>query len=602
MIRCLSEYLGSLIEGAAAFNLFIDPPLVDFRPSITHCCDCELKVQKTRRRTVGTLHVGRFHARETVLVCQACGRTYRSEELCELVAPGANFGYDVMVYAGNALFLRHRNEEEVVAELAGRNVQISPREVSLLGTKFVTYLAIAHQRRAPDIAADMQGRGGYICHLDATCEGGNPLLMSSIDSLSDIVLGNVKMPTENEANIVPFLERIKQSYGTPLALVHDMGKGIISAVAKVFPGVPDFICHFHFLRDIGKDFLGGEYDIIRKRLRHHGISAKLHYRAKQLKVDIDDNPNVIEALQESIENAELPPESVEFAPLVNAYTLIQWALQGKSEGHGYGFPFDRPHLAFAKRLQRLNADIERIQHLHLRSQWQDNRPYFKIHIALKPIMKDQALWKAVEALEEKTIVFEKLRRAMRIAPESGRDGLNDEGRNGAIRTIEVRVEKFRAWMIGRKNHAQDPVAVKMIAQIDKYWEKLFADPIPVQTPSGPIRIQPQRTNNILEQFFRSLKRAHRRRTGNASSRRMLRTILAETPLVKNIENAAYMEILLKGKKSLEVVFAEIDINTFRDTFREAQRAPERMPATIKALIAMPDFPKKLVDMIQKAAA
>ena len=170
-----------------------------------------------------SLHVGRFHARETVLICKLCGHTYRSEELCDLVPPSANFGYDVMVYAGNALFLRYRNEEEVVAELVQKNVQISPREVSLLGMKFITYLAMTHERRAPEITADMQSRGGYICHLDATCEGGNPLLMSSIDSLSDIVLGNVKLPAEDAEHIVPFLERIEEAYGTPLALVHDMG-------------------------------------------------------------------------------------------------------------------------------------------------------------------------------------------------------------------------------------------------------------------------------------------------------------------------------------------------------------------------------------------
>ena len=214
--------------------------------------------------------------------CKPCGQTYRSEELCTLVAPGANFGYDVMVYAGKALFLRFRNEEEVVTELAERNIQISLREVSLLGMKFVTYLAMAQKRRAPEITADMQIRGGYICHLDATCEGGNPLLMSSIDSLSKIVLGNVKLPAEDAKHIVPFLKRIKKVYGVPLALVHDMGKGILKAVAVVFPNVPDFICHFHFLRDIGKDFLGADYDIIRKRLRKHDISGKLLSRAKQL--------------------------------------------------------------------------------------------------------------------------------------------------------------------------------------------------------------------------------------------------------------------------------------------------------------------------------
>jgi hypothetical protein len=38
-----------------------------------------------------------------------------------------------------------------------------------------------------------------------------------------------------------------------------MGKGILAAVAAVFKDVPDFICHFHFLRDIGKDLFEEQY-------------------------------------------------------------------------------------------------------------------------------------------------------------------------------------------------------------------------------------------------------------------------------------------------------------------------------------------------------
>ena len=585
-------------------HLFSKPPVVEFRSSMTNCAGCgsDLKVRKTRTRTVSTLHLGRFRAREVFLTCKPCGHTYRSEELCTLVPPGANFGYEVMIYAGKALFLQHRNEEEVVAELAQRNVRISPREVSLLGMRFVVHLALAHQRRAPDITEDMQTRGGYICHLDATCEGGDPLLMSSIDSLSEIVLGNVKLPAEDEEHIVPFLERIKNNFGIPLALVHDMGKGILAAVAKVFPGVPDFICHFHFLRDIGKDFLGAEYDIIRKRLSTHGISAKLRYRAKQLKADIDRKPELIKALETGIENAPLPTEVRQFMPLLNVYTLIQWTLRGNSEGHGYGFPFDHPHLAFAKRIRRLHAEAEKLQTLQLRGEWEDNKPYFKIYVDLKKIIKDRTLWETVAAIEEKITVFEKLRAAMRIAPKSGRHGLNDEGHKGNIRTIEKGVKKFRAWLTRRKDYPQNPAAQKMIEQIDKYWEKRFADPITVQTPSGPILIQPQRTNNILEQFFRFLKRANRRRTGNASSSRMLRTILAETPLVRNLENPRYMQILLDGKTSLEEVFAETEIATLREAFRQAQDAPEKIPSELKPLIAMPDFPQKLVNMVEKAVA
>ncbi len=593
-----------MFNEVAVSSLFSKPPLVAFRPSITQCSDCggNLNVQKTRTRSISTLHVGRFWAREMFLTCKSCGHTERSEELSALVPPGANFGYDVMVYAGKALFLRHRNEEEVVAELARQNVQISPREVSLLGMRFVVHLALAHQRRAPQITEDMQTRGGYICHLDATCEGGDPLLMSSIDSLSEIVLGNVKLPAEDEQHIVPFLRRIKQAYGIPLALVHDMGKGILKAVATVFPEVPDFICHFHFLRDIGKDFFGTEYDTIRKRLSKHGISAKLRYRAKRLKAELDRHPELIEMLQSGIENALLPAEARQFMPVLNVYALIQWTLRGKSEGHGYGFPFDRPHLAFAKRIHRLHGELEKLKTIQLRGERKDNKPYFKVYLDLEKIVKDRTLWKTVSEIEEKITVFEKLRKAMRIAATSDRHGLNDEGQKGNIRTIEKRVKTFRVWLTRRKDYPQNTAAEKMIAQIDKYWEKLFADPITVETPAGPILIQPQRTNNILEQFFRSLKRANRRRTGNASSSRMLRTILAETPLVRNLENPSYMRILLSGKASLEEVFAEVDIDTFRTAFREAQDVPEKIPSKLKPLIAMPDFPEKLLRMAEKAAA
>jgi hypothetical protein len=385
---------------------------------------------------VSTLHVGPFRAREVVLICKKCGCTYRSEELCSLVPPGANFGYDVMVYAGKALFLRYRTEEEVVAELAQQNLRISPREVSLLGMKFIVCLALCQQRRAGAFKEVMEARGGYICHLDATCEGGNPILMSSLDSLSEMVLGNIKLPSENEKNIVPFLQRIKKTFGIPVALVHDMGKGILKAVAVVFPGVPDFICHFHFLRDIGKDFLAKDYDIIRKGLRSHQIGSQLRSLAKQLIGDVDQNPELIEAFQTALDDHPLLPSSLEKLPVLNSYTLIQWALQGMSEGNGYGFPFDQPHLAFAKRIRQLYAHVDKLKDMQLRGKWQDNTPYFKIHIALKKIMRDKALWNALEQIEQGIIVFEKLRKAMRIASGSTGRGLNDDGQNTNIKTLD----------------------------------------------------------------------------------------------------------------------------------------------------------------------
>ncbi|MEI8120609.1 MAG: hypothetical protein WCI20_01050 [bacterium] len=83
---------------------------------------------------------------------------------------------------------------------------------------------------------------------------------------------------------------------------------------------------------------------------------------------------------------------------------------------------------------------------------------------------------------------------------------------------------------------------------------------------------------------------------------MLRTILAETPLIQNLQNPHYMKILLNGKSSLEEVFAEIEIATLRQAFREAQIDPERIPSKLKPIIAMPDFSERFVNMVEKAVA
>jgi len=529
-----------------------------------------------------------------------CGCVHRSEQLCNLVPPGANFGYDVLVYVGKALYLSHQSEEEVVAKLAERNIHISPSGVSLLGRKFIVYLAIAHNRCTKDITAAMRLKGGYIFHPDATCEGRDPILMSGLDSISRIVLGNVKLPAEDKKHIVPFLQRMKKSFGMPIALVHDMGRGILKAVAEVFPDVADFICHYHFLRDIGTDLLDKHYAIIRKKLSDHKISSKLRYRAKQLKQATDQSPELINLLAAGIADNPLPATSLERLDGLNVYTLIQWTLEGKSEGDGYGFPFDRPHLSFAKRIRHLHTHVAFLKKSPHHRKSQAHKSTIKLHNDLQKIIKDKVLWNAVEEIEKRALIFERLRKAMRIAPPSGRYGLNDEGDKIDIKTIEYRVKKFRTWLTSCKGYAKNQDAKKMIAQLDKYWKKLFADSITVETATGTIQIQPQRTNNILEQFFREFKRGNRRKTGNKSCGRMLRTMLAETPLVKNLQNIEYMKILLKDKTSLTHVFAEIEIETLREEFRKAQLSPERTPPKIKRLIAMPDYPEKLMKMIGKA--
>ena len=576
-----------------------------FRPAQTDCPDCRapLQVYKTQCRTVQTLPLGCFSAHETLLHCERCPNDtlYGAESLSQLVPAGCTFGYDVLVFVGRALFLRQRRAEEIIEELQAHQVRLSPSEVGYLGKKFVVYLALAHRQSAPRLQQAMRAQGGYILHLDGTGEGGGPMLMSSLDSLSEIVLGNVKVPSEKTEQIVPFLEEIKRRFGVPVAAVHDMGHGILAAVQRVFPGVPDFVCHFHFLRDAGKDLLEADYDTIRQRLRQHGLTEKLLYYARRFKAAIDEQPGLVERFCQDVQGHCLPSQKLEVFPLLCAYALIQWALEGKADGEGYGFPFDRPHVQFAKRLRALGQGLEQIKDVHLRGQWADNKPLFKLSCELKSICADDGLQRMLTAIDLKIEVFDRLRGAMRIAEAGGAAGLNSGSRPMAIGPIQKAVEHFHQEMTSRADYPSTPHWQALIRQIDKYKDKLFADPITVKTPGGTRRLQPQRTNNLMERFFRDFRRAARRRSGHNSISRLLQSMIADTPLVRNLENPGYLKTLLNGQATLEERFAQIDAETVRKELRTVQGSLEKVPPKIRQLIALPAFPEAICGLFQKAA-
>lgn len=517
-----------------------------------------------------------------------------------MVPSGCNFGYDILVHVGRALFLRHRRSREISDELAAQNVRISPSEVEHLAKKFIVYLTIAHRQAAPAIKQAMRANGGYILHLDATCGGKEPLLMSSMDSISQIVLGNVKLPSEKAETIIPFLEQIKWLFGEPIASVHDMGAGILKAIRYVFPDNPDFICHFHFLRDIGKDLLEQDYDTIRKRLRKHGIAGKLRTHARKLRQLIDDHPQLIDDFRSRVEHQSASDSSVERIPMISAYSLILWALDGMNHGGGYGFPFDRPHFVFAQRLRSIYRQLQEIKKMQLRGQWRDNRPLYRLSNELEAVFSDKILQRTLTEMEPKMRTFDELREAMRIAPKSGLQGLNGDGMDTDIQTIEGNVRHFRQRLADDSKGAGRDYQ-KMIDQIDKYWEKLFADPIQVDTPEGKVTIQPQRTNNIMEQFFRNFKTGYRRKTGHNGMTKTFQAMLADTPLVKNLQNDSYMKILLNGKPTLEARFVEIDIATVRRQLNDSQQSLETIPATIKKLIAKARFPQIIANIFRENA-
>ncbi len=596
--QLLSGSLERLSQETLPSVLFPEPPVIRFVPDRKVClCGRPLVVQKTRRKTVLSL-TGPFIAHETLLHCLECSRVFDSDDLLGIVQSRCNVAYDVMVFIGRALFLRHRNTEEVRAELVPRNVRLCASEVDYLGRKFISFLAMAHRQATPQIRRGMTLAGGYILHLDATHEGDAPVLMTGLDGLSKFVLANVKVPSESSTYISPFLREIKQTYGTPGGCVHDMGTGLCKAVAAVFPHTPDFICHFHFLRDIGKDYLEPAYRELRNRLRSHASTSRLWALVRDARQRLMDQGTQISGLAKVILSADIPKDTP-LLSLGSSYSLPRWALQGKHSGDGYGFPFDLPLLNFTERILYLDVLLPEILDQHPNEDWNQKKPLVKLARVVSDIAKDSMLQSAVKELHWRSKIFNSLRKAMRIAPIGGSNGLNDEGTSEAISTIQQGVESFRLQLDENPELAADPLSHKMAEQIDKYGDKLFADPIEVDTPTGKVTIFPQRTNNILEQFFRDLKRGQRRKTGNNSMSRMLRSMLAATPLVKNLENPEYMGILLDGKESLEELFSQLrKSHSTADIQAQADYADSILPG-FKAVIKIKDLPDRVLDLFKK---
>jgi hypothetical protein len=576
----LRHYIAKITDQHRAASLFPEKPTIDFYPR-SEGSRGGLRVIKASKKTVITLTIGPFCARETILQDSA-GSLFSSRQLRALTPYRCTFGYDVLVYVGRALFVEGYNERQIMAALGRKNVPISAREISYLGKKFIAYLALAHRQSRKRLKQAMVLRGGYILHLDGTCEGDSLHLVSGIDGIAQIVLDNIKLPSEKAVLLIPFLRRIKRQYGEPLALVHDMGHGLMSAIAFVFAGVRDFICHFHFLRDIGKDLFEKEYALIRNRLKKHKIRSVLRQRINVLKKLIGEDDSSVRRLATDIDRGSIDPLALPKVPLLGAYALIHWCFD-TSALDGYGFPFDCPHLIFYRRLKALHGLIDKqsIRSRELARLW---RP-------LTRIVEDQQLSKAAIQMQKKVEVFEKLREALAIAPPEGKKGLNDDGRDADIKNIEKKVELFRKMIPDTEEYQ------KMRAQIDKYWEKLFADPITVDTPDGQVTIQPQRTNNLMERFFRDIKRCSRKRCGTISLNRTLRTILADTPLVKNLDNPEYQKIILDGCSTLEERFAKIDSRLATEKLKDEKRNQQRISPEMKKIIRRPDLPDRLVALL-----
>ncbi len=503
---------------------------------------------------------GEFVARERQGYCPRHPQLplVRSPQLARLVAPGARIAYDVLAHVGLQRFLECRQCEEIAVDLSRRyGIEVPARTVSHLARKFVAYFAVVHQESTALLRKDMRDRGGYVLHVDGTCEEGSRVLLVCMDSISGQVLESRKIGSENAEEVQGVLEDVRRHWGRPLAVVHDLRQSLSTAAGEVFEGVPQFVCHYHFAADVGKDILLPHVDRLRHLVRLTKVRPKLRALVRSLKDSVvakesgELTVTPVLGLRSAAKLREhCTPEIAQGA----AHALASWILAFDRTGDGYGFPFDMPYLTLYERIEEVYRVLSSAT-----SSWPRGQ-----HGPLASLKRLQDILAAVTASEHTAElrkvaaetrrdrgVFEHFRTALRICPKGGKRRRNDEGASSSLspRRHETVLRKLRALLQGRAHrHGPTQRASRIVVEhLDKYWDFLFGHVLPRR--SGKITVP--RTNNVQERLFRVVKGQCRRLHGRGHLSRDIDAMLPATPLVVNLRIPGY----------LETVYGAIDIDS-----------------------------------------
>jgi hypothetical protein len=243
------------------------------------------------------------------------------------------------------------------------------------------------------------------------------------------------------------------------------------------------------------------------------------------------------------------------------YLLLRWLEDYGADLRGEYFPFDLPSLAFYRRgrqlhdwLAELTASAEFPQ--------KELSTLGTITRHLAALRDDAEVIAAAERLEKAEVLFEELRRLLRLTSDPHDTVLHRRVPANAPAIAAEMEKSFQAWTarLGRRltserdaDKAADLQAV--LGYLEKYSEKLVGHVIPRAGRAEPFVVA--RTNNISEHRFGATKQGLRRKVGTRKLARMIQAMRPEELLIANLADPEYLEILCGGKlEYLPTLFAQ----------------------------------------------
>jgi len=522
-------------------------------------------VCKTRRRNVVTLKYGRFSACEVVRQKQmesSKSQLVRSCGLAALVAPGCQYGYDLVAHVGLESFLFGRRLEEIQQDLqaGGLSIRIPRSSLDELRRRFLFHLGQVHRHAAPILRESLPQTDDRTWLIDGTLEPGTPVFFGVQDAASGILLGCWKIPTENADAMTLCLKEMADDYGRPNRLLHDLSNAMSAACQTAFPDVPHDVCHFHFARDVGEGLLSQPQRVLSNRLRRLKFQVRLREQRKTQTDWLREHDGAPEAsliLQDLLrgESLTIPWNETLGREVLLAFHF--WMLDYAADGTRQGFPFDPYFLYFHRRLIRGHDALARLLSRPA-VQVQAPRALFNLHKHLERYRTDPEIIAAATHYETAFREFDQLRTTLKLCADGtspmhhGYD-LTVDQQQQVREELDALCDDYRQRIECSSDEVERHVCQIILSHVEKYLPQLLP---PTGLGGGNVR-----TTNQLEGHWSESKRACRHTQGRRKLTRSFDALPAELMLTPNLRKPEYIDIVLGGSlDQLATKFAEANSN------------------------------------------
>lgn len=531
-------------------------PIVDFVSEAIRCPICgatTMGIRKTRTRVVATWAAGVFRAREHLRGCDPdhpC-TLVGSDELAHLVPPGQKYGYDLLVRVGLLRYLGGKQRREIVAELwEHKGIELSEATVTRLCDRFLVQLEMLHLLRAPQLRAALDGM--WSLHVDATCEKGYGGLLIVMDGFRGWVLGEVRIATERGETIRSLVDEVVERFGDPIATVRDLGEAMAQGVRSTRErGIPDLVCHQHFLSAVGKKLL----ESVHARLRTMMQRCRLHGDLREL----------LGELQRYREDATCAGRFGSGRIRNELLAVVLWCIEG--EGHKeLPFPFSLHYRDLVRRCQAALSKAESWVPAPRTSA--ERKALQRLGSIVRRIDRDHRFADTLHELDERWKAFGELRGILRLShSEMLRQDVPSRQLDLAVvdhqrlKTIDRNIQRYRKQLSQQvPEHARGPRSTVpeaiILRYLERYGDHLVGHPA-VRDDDGTILAVVHRTNNPPEYFFGDSKQRLRRRVGRAQLRRDMQQQPAQAALAMNLRYPDYVRVLCGSLDNLPEALADL---------------------------------------------